>query len=671
MHGAPATRVKASTVAIVISSDPAAGARLGPAVRGVSGGRTGERGTPWVLGLLALTVFGLVAWLTGLTPWLLCLAAVGGLTLVYGQRVTWTLACAGSLTTLLAGYAVVLRVLPATGVGLSASGALILTIVALVPVVALVRSDRVRVPRGRGARVAIVVVAPVIALAVLGPVLDAADWGPRWAMNNDAVWNLVTARQILEDGGVAAGRPNASPLTAGLIAIVAAAGRGSVAAADLLGHDVRRAAGLWLVMIYVGSVLAALVAAHATRRASATSRVVAPVIAAGVASSWYVVGFAVQFGFFNSSLAMIVLLAAWCAWLESRRAPLVAAAVLAAATIALLATWAPLATVSLALAAAVFARALPALARGPWVAWLPWFLTVAAVGTYGLLVTLADLHRDGEALAVDGGIHELPPRHVVFVVAATVLVVLLHALCTRVADHAVGLGVVVVGAAVGVGFLVAQRLSAGVPFWGYYPVKAAWAVCCLLLVILVSCGSAAASPAGGAEEGRTRGWERAESAVAGLAVGAFVGALVLQIPGPGLRQQLPLVNILRGNGLAAGESDARTLFAIAEPGVPTIAAGLVDPGVDRFLNSWLLQLEAEKATDPVRPFAYVLDPDSDAQVCSAIAAWQRPVTVRTSDGARADRLDALCGDLPFTVVSGPAIASKGEPAGPPRTEFSQ
>lgn len=605
------------------------------------------------MGLGVATAAGLAAWTEGLTPWLLVLATVAAVTLALGQRTSWPFAAAGAPALLLAGYAVLLRLAPLTGMGLAATGAVALTVTAVVPIALLARQGVLRVPHRRAVVVgALVIVVPVLLMAALGPVLGATGWGPTWAMKNDAVWNMVTARQLLGDGGVAAARPNSSPLTAGLIAMAAAVGRGGLAARELLGHDVRRAAELWLLVVHAACALAALVALRTTRGSTPTLRATAAVVTGLAAMSWYVVGFAFQFGFYNSSLALMLLLGAWLAWLESREAPVVAAVVLAAATIALLATWAPLAVIPLALAAVVLVRNVRDLVRNPSFRWAWWAGAIAAVGAYGALVTLGDLQREGAALAVDGGIQPVSSHHVAIVTIVTGLVLLLHALRERSAHRLIGAVTVVVASVAGIGYLVLQRTGAGANPWGYYPVKMAWSVCCLLLVLLLASAHSVLGPRRFARVEAVIRPARLESVLAGLCAAAVAGVLMIQVPMPGFRAVLPLAGVARGTGIAAGAARARDLFAVAEDGVPTIAARYHGRTTDKFLNAWLLQLESESSDDPIRHFSYVMDPESEAQVCSAIRTWGVPVTVRTTDPGLEAGLRAECSDARFTVVRG-------------------
>jgi hypothetical protein len=81
-----------------------------------------------------------------------------------------------------------------------------------------------------------------------------------------------------------------------------------------------------------------------------------------------------------------------------------------------------------------------------------------------------------------------------------------------------------------------------------------------------------------------------------------------------------------------------------------MAVRLVDPGTDRFMNGWLLQLQSDSALEPIRHFSYLLDPDDDAQVCAAIVAWEGPVNVQTADPQLEQRLTKLCPDADFAVI---------------------
>ena len=109
------------------------------------------------------------------------------------------------------------------------------------------------------------------------------------------------------------------------------------------------------------------------------------------------------------------------------------------------------------------------------------------------------------------------------------------------------------------------------------------------------------------------------------------------------------VAIAAGTGVAGGAPAAQTLFELAEPGERTLALSYLDPSTDRFLNSWLLQLESRTAEEPIRYYSYVLDPTNEEQACDAVRAWDAPVRIVTSDRTLPERFAALCDDADFTV----------------------
>lgn len=600
----------------------------------------------WVTVLAVAGGLSALWWAVGISPWPLVIVVVLAGALVIGQRASWPFAIAGSLIVVLAFLAILLRVAPFTGLGLSGAVGLAMALGIAGYLVVLARVRDPRLPHRRALLVGAPAVAvPVLIVVVGGPIALALGAGPTWAMHNDAVWNLMTARFMIEDGGLRADQhPNASPLTGGLIAVAASVGRGAVGAQDLLRHDVSRMAELWLLVVLAGATLAGLIGLRSTHSAPRPLRVVAAVATALIPLSWFVVGFAFQFGFVNASLSMLILLASWLAWLETRVAPLLGSSILSLATVAMLATWAPLAAVPGALAVVALFSRLSVLVRqrGPALVW--WAIAAAPVPIYAVVVTLADLRREGAALAVEGGIHALDPLHVTIIGAVATLAVVFYALRTRAPHVLLGFGIVAVASAIGLAYLMLQRVNAGVPYWGYYPVKMAWMVCSLLLVITTAALLASVA------EFRGR---RVASVLATASVGLLIGTLMMQTPpawGPRWAHLLPFVDIVTGTGVASSPDQARELFAIAEDGQKDMAVRLIDPGTDRFLNSWLLQLESDDALDPIRHYSYLLNPEDDAQVCEAIRVWGGDVRVHTSDPRLDERLARLCPDADVTVV---------------------
>lgn len=591
----------------------------------------------WIGSAAIAVALGVVLFATGVSPWVAPLAVLFTLTLAIGQRTSWPFALAAAVIAELALVALVLRFTPAVGLSLVGGAAIMFGLLGAIGIAVLVRLRAHRFITRRELRVVLPLIAvPALAIAVvaahgvLAGILE-------WAMRGDAVWNLVTARMLIADGGLdAVAHPNASPLTPGLLAITAAVGRDVVPAAELLRHDVGRFATFWLAATAASALLAALIGARSVHGASRTARVAAAAVSGLLPFTWFMFGFATQFGFYNASLTILLLLASWLAWLETRVAPVAGAAGLSLAAVALLATWAPVAIIPFALAVFALLSRLGSLRGGGLARRRLWLLALAAapVPLYAVVVTLPDLRREGAALAVDGGIFPLQPVHVAIVVIVALVVSTVAALHLHQRHALRGLVIVLVAAAAAGAYLLWQR--AGEPtLWGYYPVKFAWLVCALLLVVLTAAVLA--------ELAGLRGRRWTAAGVLGLAA-ALPLTLMAQVPPTTDRavSVLTPIAIATQRGVAAGEPAATRLFALSEPGRRTLALSYLGETGDRFLNSWLLQLESTDASDPIRVYAYLLDPADEAQACDAVRTWGGPVRVVTSDPTLPERFADGC-----------------------------
>lgn len=594
----------------------------------------------WTVLTAAGLLLGLVLFVTGVTPWPAPAAVLVCLTLAIGQRTSWPFALAAAVIVELALIALIVRFTPSLGLGLVNGAAIVLGLLGAAALAAFCAVRQPRLLGVRALRVGIPLISIPVTLVAVVAVRSRLSGDLEWAMRNDAVWNLVTTRLIVADGGLdAIAHPNASPLTPGLLAVAIAVGRGGIAAENLLAHDVGRVATFWLLMTLAAGLLAALIGARSVHGGTRIARLVGAALAALVPFSWFTFGFASQFGFYNATVTLVLLLATWLAWLETRVAPVAGTAVLSLATVALLATWAPLAAIPFVLAAAAIVSRLSAelrTARG-----LRSILIIAATAApiplYALAVTLPDLLREGAALAVDGGIMPLQPVHVMVIGAVTVGVCVLNAVQRRQLHQLNGVLLVCAAGIIAAGYLIGQRIAAGASTWGYYPAKFSWLLVSLLLVVLAS-----------ALAGEMAGLRGRPFAAAGTAAVAIVvpASLMLLVPpdAPRVASALTPVAIATNTGVAAGSPAARHLFDLAVPGERTIAAGYLTPEQDRFLNSWLLQLESNTARDPIRAYAYALDPRNVPQVCDAARVWGGSVRIVTSSDATAASLSAACPD---------------------------
>jgi len=599
----------------------------------------------WIGAAAVGVIVGIVLFVTGVTPWVAPLAVLVSMTLAIGQRTSWPFAIAAATITEFALIALVLRFTPATGVSLVGGAGIMFAVLGALSIGVLIRTGAHRLIGRRALRVVLpLLIVPVLLVAAV------SAWGLfsgnlEWAMRGDAVWNLVTTRVLIADGGLdAVAHPNPSPLAAGLLAIAAAVGRDSVAAADLLRHDAGRFATFWLLATALAGLLAALIGARSVHGGSRLARVGAAAVAGVIPWVWFTFGFSAQFGFYNATLAFVLLLASWLAWLETRVAPIAGAAALSLASVALLATWAPVAALPFLLAVFALVSRLPSLRRervdrrrvGLLV------LTVVPVPLYLLFVTLPDLLREGEALAVDGGIMPIAPVHIAVIVIVTLVASGFTAVHLGQRHQLVGVAIIVGSSALVGAYLAWQRVRADAEWWGYYPAKFSWLVASLLLVVLTA---TILSELAGA---RRR---------AGLTIGVFAAAVGL--PWVLMAQVLPTtdrltslltpVAIVTGTGVAESPPAAQRLFDLAVPGERTMVVSYLSVPQDVFLNSWLLQLDVESGSDPIRVYAYGLDPRNEEQACEAVRVWDTPVRIVTSDATLPERFAQLCPDADVVV----------------------
>ena len=608
-------------------------------------GRCSSRVT--LLVLAVVVIVGFVLDLAAITPWLLVATTLAVVALAMAQRMGWALASAGSLVVMFVTSVLLARLLQPIPVDLDVKSRLALITIAAACLTAMWFARRnLRVPSAAIARPVLAFVAPIAALAIVLIVIVtvSAQSGSRisWAMMNDAVWNTVTARFIADDGGLSASRSNASPLTALLLAVASSAGRGGITAGDLLLHDVTREAQLWLLLILVSSVMAGLIARAGLHTLRPLARGVASLAVACIPLSSFVIGYAFQFGFYNVTISLIVLLCSWIAWTNSRRSPLAGSVVLSASAIAMLSAWAPLAIVPIALAVGAVARA-----GSRWVLELRGARLVAlvvatiAVPFYAVAVTLSDLLREGAALSADGGIFGFAAANYVLVMNATLIVLLLVAWRRRTWSDALGMGIVALAGGVGLVYLVAQRVKLEQP-WGYYPIKYSWLLAMLMIIVLAVA---------------MLSWTSGSSGKLGMLrrtlVAGFTGfAIVTLLNGPTLTEEsvaLPQSMVTGSGGIS--RDVVATLFAASDPKEFTVLALYSDHrSEDQFANSWLIQQHSTDSLDPIRPYAYRLDGSNVNQICDLARLLPARLKVLTRSEALSAEVASSCSDLGVDVV---------------------
>lgn len=605
----------------------------------------------WVAGVLLVAVAaGLVALGAGWTVWVL--AAAAGLSVATGVAAFagWSLGVVSAVAVPLAVEAFAIRVFHKVGLGVFTGNLLVLVLIALAGVVLVVASgDRLRLPGRavwRGVLPAAVVPAVVGTVFASLPLLRDGH-ALSWAMRSDAVWNLVSARFLLDDRGLIPSlHPNSSPMTAVLLAAGMAPGRSGLTVDDLFPHDIAAMAALFAVATVITSLLAGLVVAQTIRPEHPVHRAIGAVLGSALIASWFVAGFSFQFGFYNVMPTVACLLVSWLAWRRAADAPVIAVSLLLATTTALLALWAFLALVPLALAAVAAVRHI--LSRPRAFGWLSWTIVAVAVLqllVYVVLVSLPDLRRDSGELAQGGSMAPVSPALLFVLIGVAVTITAVTARSPR--SRADLIGVVTVSASVSVLYAyLGMQTKAAAYWWGYYPAKLVWFGGIMLLVVVIGLALDRLSRV---ELAR---WPRV-AATAGALVGIVaIAASVLPKP-PTFGSLVPYTDIVSGQGVASGDDILPTLFALDDPSESKdMLVGYFGWKADAFANLWLLGASATAGTDPIRPYSYYLDTTTPKDVCEAVEAWGGGVTIRTRDESLPARLAAVCPGGSGAVVVG-------------------
>jgi len=318
--------------------------------------------------------------------------------------------------------------------------------------------------------------------------------GPRlsWAMSNDSPNYIILARAVLSRPGFDRGpTSNPVPLPSGIVALAAVSGRESTPPGDLLMHDVSAYADIWAVLIALTCAMSGLLALTITRRISDRNlpALISGVVGSALPLTWFVTGYALEYGFFNADVALPLLFASILLYLDTRIKFAWKAFWLTICVTLMLAVWSPLVLVPLGLllsTALINFQSLRQLRRIDYVLVV---LGCAQAGAYALAVVVPAFLGQRTALAGAGGIYELPTA-VVFV--AGVAVVVASAVAFR-ADgiekthgrqRLLGMTAVVLSGWLGIGALLFLSRKSANP-WGYYPLKYSWLMTVVFFILIV------------------------------------------------------------------------------------------------------------------------------------------------------------------------------------------
>lgn len=590
-----------------------------------------------VLILAAASVATGIGTILGLTFWpfvifSLATAAVGiaprvGLIAGIAYPLTWTLVWILWCTTLGAGIPIPLGVL---------TGAAFVACVVVGVVSGRVNESghpRRRVDGWVAAAVAVPGLVCAAAMAAGGTL-----FGPRvaWAMNGDAQYNTVLARLIVEHNGVTSEYFEVPSLAQSVLAVTHIPGRNAVPQDALLIHDLQGQAQLWTAVIVVSSGLFGLIAASELADARRVLRIVGVLGAGSVPLLWYLTAFSLESGFYNTSLALLVLALVWIAWERAIALSPWGIASLGATVTLALAAWTPIAVIPAGLLLVTIVVGAQSSARNRLVRSWPIWLSAAQLLGYGLGIALPALLGHSDGLSAVGRMFALP--EMLFPLLATMLI-LGTVIAARTASLStamrLGVPVVVVTGTIGLLYLVWVNLTAGAA-WRYYSIKFAWLVTSFFIVLLII-GIVKLIDA--TADGRLR------SALAVVAAAVMVWSItsVAPLASHGGLGSVPLLSVAR-NG--SPEDPAVTTLS-AQAGSRTM---YLDYSIhDTFMNQWLFQLGSDGHKNDVWVFAYTAV-RSPSDACDAAETWGGNATVYTASESTGERIESLCDGLIDVIV---------------------
>jgi hypothetical protein len=463
-----------------------------------------------------------------------------------------------------------------------------------------------------------------------------------WAMAGDAANNMLLNRELTADGGLISAHLNPVPLTT---VIHAAWGAPTAAGMDrnaAVQAYVETAGHLQIVLIMLVSVLASALALREGPTAPAQRASVGS--AAGLVPwLWCVAGQSFIFGFQNAVPTMLILLLTWLCWVTQRQHPVGAVTGLVLGTWAAAMVWGPLVPVPAALLLTACLRQHRALMAAGRALLLPGAV-LAAAAAYGLLVTVPDLRSTGGVPGVEGSHPYIDATWGLVASTGLAGVVLVCGRRLR-SDVRWGFWATMPAVALGIWLLARPRQAAGLPAWGYYPVKFTWIVASVTLVVLAS---ELMGPLGRAA---SRAW-RGNGVLATLALCSLV---MIQV-NPPMRPLTPyaLLTPVWLRETTFNDPVYARMFALMEEEPSTLVARYW-PGPDQLerdnlINFWMLQSAARDLSDPLRVPAYATNSSDAASVCTAISAWGGAVRVLTRDAGLERDLDRACGPDATYVV---------------------
>ncbi|CUR55896.1 membrane hypothetical protein [metagenome] len=595
----------------------------------------------WAGSVLGLVLLGGAATVLGGTAWPLVGAVLVVTTAVHAPRAGWRVAF---FLTLLAAFALEVSFAWFTahsGWSFATDNTVVWTLSGLCAVPFAAAVGPPTLTRRQLVDAAAVLATPALVLAYLAwtSATGYYEW-LGWAMAGDSANNMLLVRTLIDDGGLLRSQGNPAPLSTVIYAAWAAPGVPDDAA-GVVKHVVLNGGQLTLLTGALLSILSSLTALR-TSRLSGSRRVALAMTAGLLPWLWCVMGYSFRQGFQNAAPAMAILLLAWSCWAVQRRHPVASVTGQILATWAMAATWGPVLLIPALWFVGVAVWQQRRLRAAGRTLLLP-FAAMIGAGVYAVLVTLKDLTATGGVPGVDGGTPNYDPW---WALGVGIALLALSVACYRWLPRETvwGYWLLVPGLAAGVYQLSSARVEAGLPYWGYYPIKLTWIVMATALLVLFSVLQPPLARVARA------GWGGN-----GLVL-AFVACMATMFwTTPPLRPAT-IPSVLTPSWLNYDTSMDRAyerLFALMEENPRTIVSDYGPPPMplafDSAINFWLLQSGSVDLNDPLRNYAYSMNSADPAALCGAINQWGGDVRVVT----RAQKLERnilkACPDAVFTV----------------------
>lgn len=469
-----------------------------------------------------------------------------------------------------------------------------------------------------------------------------------WSMTGDAANNILFARRLIEDGGIALGAgQNPVPLTAALIALFMLPTAGK---SPSVGDQIVALSQMWSFGIVVACLMSGAFVLALVKKRTAIS-LLAVVVTSLVPLSWVLLAGPILLGFVNFHLTLALILASLIALVSARGAPVTSFVVISLSVAAVLALWAPLAGIpgTALLVLVVAHRRSLVRARGVRLV----LIIVAAVQPLAFFLTLSlpsllgssDLLQ--EAL---GAVFEFRKTLAVVLLLSTVAFGAFHIRATRSWDMGNVLLAVVGGGGVCLGALLWLRRNED-SLWSYYQLKYLWLLMAILMIVSVAAGLTLAAVI--SRSAARSAFAAASVLIVTVGVGEYARATVPTFSNDPAAMRSPLVSMLTGAFFSVGEGDRvfHRVDELTSGEDSSILWRSGDPDEDWILF-WLIQMSAESVGDvDLRTFAYYHDSSSIDDLCTIRQLMGPPVTVVTADPEVVSGAALSCPDLGPVVLT--------------------